>query len=255
MSELQQVIQDQVKPPRLVASFYPPPTVEIVAEWILQAYSASDEPERWFAHRQAAHRNYVRRGLGIVGRDHGAASHRSPTFFSEAILDGVPIGGVRMHLPNPLGRLPILDELEGHVDCEQLAEFIKDLASEGIVHCGGLWIDPQHRGSGLAGDLGRSFMPMIVAAKVRWYIATSHQYILEAWRSLGWQPVPAFSTFPYPDERYQTCVILGDVCRWPANLMAWAQKQAAGSTLNGKGPRITIHPMRVSEDSTRKGER
>ena len=254
MPELQCVNRDH-ETPRLVADFYPPPRVGTVTDWTVEVYSVSDESERWLCHRQAAHRNYVRRGLEIVGQDLDAAGHRSPTFFAEAILDEAPIGGIRMHLPNLLGRLPIQDELQGHVDCEQLAAFITDLVPEGIVHCGGLWIDPEHRGSGLAGDLGRAFMPMIVAAKARWYIATSHQYILNAWRSLGWQPVPAFSTFSYPDERYQTCVILGDVRRWPANLLAWAQKQAAGSTLRGKGPRIMIHPMRVSEDSIRNSAR
>lgn len=251
MQTQQHRIQEYAKPLRQVARFYPPPVAGTVRPWEVTVYSTTHEPDRWRAHRQAADRSYASRRLEVVRRDHDLASCYSPTFFIEAMLDGTPVGGAHMHLPNQLGPLPILEELVGHVDSRQLAALIRSLTAEGIVHCAGLWIDSQLRNNGLAGDLSRAFIPMIVAAQARWYIATSHQYILDAWCSLGWQPVPAFPPFPYPDERYQTCVILGDVCRWPADLRAWAQQQAAGATLNGAGPRLTIQPMRVKEDALR----
>jgi len=233
------------KQSRDVATFYPPPVADKVTSWTIRTFSAADEPERWRKHTQSADESYASRGLQAIAHDQQAASHKSPTFFPEAMLDGVTIGGVRMHLRNSAGRLPIQDELEGHVDTSRLEDFIQELASEGVVHCGGLWIDPAQKGTGLAGDLGRSYMPMIVAAKARYYIAMSHQYILNAWCSLGWQSVPEFPVFPYPDERYQTCVILGDVNRWPRDLAYWAHNQAGTASLGGPGNRFTIQPMRV----------
>ncbi len=243
MKERQELKKEQVNQ---VTNFYPPPVVKVVTHWVIKVYSANQEPERWRRHRQAADRSYANWGLEVVGRDHKAANKKSPLFFSEATLDGIPIGGVCMHLPSSLGSLPIQDELEGYVDSLHLERFIQELIPEGIVHGGGLWIDPSQRGTGLAGDLSRSFMPMIVAAKAKYYVATAHQHALNAWCSLGCEPVSLFPTFPYPDQRYQTSVLLGDIGRSPHDLVVWASEQVNGAALDGQGARFSIRPMRAA---------
>ncbi|MEM7119486.1 MAG: hypothetical protein AAF614_44145 [Chloroflexota bacterium] len=227
-----------------VAPFYPPPATNWVPHWEIGVYSAQHEPTRWADHKQAATQSYIKRGLQTVSHDQQASGEKAPTFFSEATCVGEPVGGIRMHLPDSSGRLPIQDEIEAYVDSARLEQFIEALQPEGIVHCGGLWIDPNQKGTGVAGDLSRAYMPMILAAKACYYIATSHQYILQAWMSLRFQPVPLFSEFPYPDERYRTCVILGDVTQWPEDLTSWAQEQAKEAELEEKGKRFSVNPMR-----------
>jgi hypothetical protein len=237
--------QKQAKSSRQVVSFYPPPGNEITTPWKIEVYSVKYEPERWRQHKLAADRTYTHYRVETVEHDREAAIQRSPTFFSEATIDGIPVGGARIHLLSSLGRLPIQEELERFVDNSQLEHLIRELAPQGLVHGAGLWIDPILRGSGLAGDLGRSLIPMIHVTKARYCIGTAHQYVVSAWCSLGFQPVASFPRFPYPDERYQTCIVLNDRQGWPADLGTWAFEQAKGAILEGPGARFSINPMRA----------
>jgi hypothetical protein len=233
--------------PHVVSAFYPPPCLaDCETGWSVDVFSVSHNDVRWRKQRIAADQSYIRRGLETVGRDHRLASLTFPTYASEVVCKGNPIGGGCIHLQNRQGRLPLEDELIGFVEPHRLSELIRDCSVEGIVHCAGLWIDPRQTGTGLAGDIARAYLPMVFAARARFYLATSHQHILDAWCSLGWQPVKEFETFPYPDDRYQTCLILGDVTRLPSDLKEWAEMQVNGVHLDEGAANFTIAPMRAT---------
>jgi hypothetical protein len=229
--------------------FYPPPVEASATPWTITVYSAVHERARWERYCRVANRSYAARGLQAIGEAQVIDIDCYPTYFAEATLtsgaDGdEPIGGVRIHSPSPGGRLPLLDELEGYTDIHILQDLVDKLRPQGISHSGGLWIDPAYGRRGLAGDLARAYNAMIAAIQTRWYIGATHQYILDAWRPLGWHPIPTIPYFPYPDDRYQSCVLLGDRQTWPDDLVTWASAQAGDATLDGPGARVTVRPMR-----------
>jgi hypothetical protein len=238
---------EAVQPPQLVSAgtvnFDPPPDGTPTA-WKIEVYSASHEPELWWRHRQAADQSYLARGLEAVGRDHAQGSHVAPTYFLSASVNGEIIGGTCAHLYDTLNGLPIVGELKGHVDVDRLRLLIDQLMPDGIVHLGGLWVAMDYRRTGLSGDLARAHMLPVVMAGMRYFIATSPEHILEAWATLGYTALPQFPPFPYPDGRYRTRIISGDLQKIPAALRHWLSGQAGGGTLDGSGVRATIQPWR-----------
>ena len=145
MKTLQELENPSTKPFHDVTKFYPPPSRNrFSTEWHVEVFSVAHEPERWHTQRKAAGRCYANRKLEVVERDHSLAGERCPTYSPEVSLNGVPMGGGCMHLPDASGRLPVQDELEGFVDSRLLEELIRRQATEGIVHCAGLWVDPNH---------------------------------------------------------------------------------------------------------------
>jgi len=137
------------------------------------------------------------------------------------------------------------------MDTVYLKIALEKLSNEGISHGGGLWIDPMYARSGLAEDLARASIPMFISAGVRWSVATGHSRILEAWASLGWHRMPGSPTFPFPDQRYQTQILLCDHAAWPEDICEWATKQCNGVTLDGPDIRFTVQPMRTEADAER----
>lgn len=123
----------------------------------------------------------------------------------------------------------------------------KSLAGEGVVQPNGLWTDPEQHFDGLARDLTRTTIPLIKAAGVRFFLTICPQHTLAALCSLSSEFIAEFLPFLYPDKRYQTYIILGDVRRWPADLAAWAEEQSTGVVLNKAKVNFTIQPMRISK--------
>jgi len=235
------------KPRHIVKTFYPPPPADLETPWTIKVYSAYHERDRWGWYNYAANQSYAARKLEAVGEEQIIDVDRYPTYFAEATIIGhdLPIGGVRIHLPDMSGRVPLLDELEGFTDTQQIHKMIEELQNEGVSHGGGLWIDPSHARSGLAGDLARASIPMFVASGTRWSVAMGHHRILDAWASIGWLPIQSLASFPFPDDRYRTNVLLCDHNAWTMNIAQWASTQVDDSTLDGSGPRFTVEPMRV----------
>lgn len=229
---------------RRISDFYPPPVSELFTPWTIEVFSAAHEPERWRMHRECAHQSLVKRRLEGVDRHHEKIRHDCPIYVAEARLNHKPVGGVNINFSNSSCQLPALDWLKGYIDTKRLENFIQILAAQGIIQCGGLWTDPEYRANGLSGDLARTFIPLIKAARVRFYLTICPQHTLEALCTLGSELVAEFPPFPYPDERYQTYIIIGDVRRWPADLAAWAEEQTTGVVLNGAKVSWTINPMR-----------
>lgn len=232
-----------------VAPFYPPPAGSTNMPWTITVYNAHYERARWQRYNQVANRSYAARNLQAVGEDQIIDIDRYPTYFAEATLksaagNGKPVGGIRLHTCGLCGRLPLMEELEGYTDIEILQALADKLRPQGISHGAGFWIDPAYGRSGLAGDLALALYAMIAATQTRWYMGATHQYILDAWRSLRWHPVSTIPTFPYPDDRYQSCIILGDQHTWPDDVAKWASVQVRGAALDGPGARFTVRPMR-----------
>jgi hypothetical protein len=240
---------------RSVANFYPPPVSGLVTPWTIEVFSASREPERWRAHREFAHLSLIKRRFAGIDRHHATIRNDCATYVAEATLNKKPVGGVNINFPNAANRLPVLDWLEEYADTKRLENFIKSQVAQGIVQCSGLWTDPEQRSNGLSGDLGRAYIAMIKAAKVRFYLTICPQHTLAPFCSLGSEPVTEFPPFPYPDERYQTYTLIGDIRRWPADLATWAQSQAAGVGLNGAKVSWIIKPMRTAVAVVEKTER
>ncbi|MEM7530983.1 MAG: Rv1355c family protein [Chloroflexota bacterium] len=247
VSDGQPCYRHDTQPHRSVKSFYPPPSADLDTPWMINVYSASYERGRWQRYNEAANESYAARGLQAVGEEQHIDIDRYPTYFAEASLDGDtnPIGGVRIHLPDPEGRVPLMDELAGYVDMTHLQHIVSEFLPSGVGHGGGLWIDPAYARLGLAGDLARACNVMIIASGAKSYIAATHQYSLNAWQSLGWTPSPKINPFAYPDERYQTHLLLGRLASWPTDLYAWATKQCDGIPLDESGMRFTVQPMRM----------
>ncbi|MEZ4862669.1 MAG: hypothetical protein R3C14_15245 [Caldilineaceae bacterium] len=228
-----------------VPLFYPPPAESFDTPWQITVYSATHERERWQRYNEIANRSYATRGLQAVGEERSVDIDQYPTYFAEATIDGAaPIGGVRLHLPNCCGEIPLLEELIGYIDIEILSSLLAPLQSEGITQGSSLWIDPARRYPGLAGDLARACCAIFVATEARWYVGCAHQYVLDAWHSVGWRAVPSLPTFPYPDSRYRSFIQLGSQDIWPNEFRLWAEKQVENTRLDGPGARLIVQPMR-----------
>ncbi|MEZ4862673.1 MAG: hypothetical protein R3C14_15265 [Caldilineaceae bacterium] len=231
-----------------VPPFYPPPAEPFDTPWQITVYSATHERERWQRYNEIANRSYAVRGLKSVGEERHIDIDQYPTYFAEATVNGsAPIGGVRVHTPSPHGWLPLQEELTGYTDMESLQLLCQELMPEGICHGGGLWINPKRRLRGLAGDLARACFVMFAVTRARWYLGAGHQYVLDTWASLGWHPTAKFPTFPYPDERYESYVLLGNQDTWPKDLRIWTAEQTENVVLNGQSAQFVVQPMRLKK--------
>jgi len=234
------------KSQRNVKPFYPPPSTDLEVPWTLQVYSARYERERWERYNQIANQSYAERDLKSVGEDRGIDIDQYPTYFAEATIDGgPPIGGVRVHTIDKHGEVPLHEELTGYIDMNAFRVFTDGLRVEGIAHGGGLWIDSKCRMAGLSADLARACFAMFLATRTTWYLGAGHEYVQDAWASLGWDAAPEFQTFPYPDDRYNSYVLCGSKETWPIEFAHWAEEQARGITLEGPGARFIVESMRL----------
>ena len=235
---------------RCVIPFYPPPPAGTANPYTIRVYAAAWEPARWQAFNEMARCSYASRGLENLSDDHPIDIDRYPTYFAQAtVRDGAEersVGGIRIHGADADGQLLLFEELEGYTDVDYLRRYVDELRPGDVCHGGGLWIDPEHSQSVLAADLARACVPIVTALKVGWCVAMTHTRILEAWDSLGWRAIGSMPSFPYPDERYLSSVILGGPESWPAPVAAWAADQARDVGLDGPGGCLTVRPLRCA---------
>jgi len=202
------------------------------------------EPALWEAYLRGADARYADFGLEGVTEDHTDAGQRSDTWFTLAWLDGKIAGGMRMHAAT---RLPLLDELSGHVNEHYLASVIRGRQADGVVHCGGLWVNKAFRRyPNLTADLARSHLVLVQLVGARWSVGTSAEHTLGAWSSLGYREDPSIRPFPYPDERYRTRVLWCDMRSEEAfdpGLRSWMISEADRIS-SGSLTQATITPRR-----------
>jgi len=144
--------------------------------------------------------------------------------------------------------LPILDELKGHVNSKYLAPLIRGRQVDGVVHCGGLWVNKKFRGyPNLTADLARSHLVMVRLVGARWSVGTSAEHTLDAWSSLGYRVDPSIPPFPYPDDRYQTRVVWCDtrvLHDAESGLRDWMASQAECLSTTAPQDSLSIAPFR-----------
>ena len=225
-------------------AFYPPPTTTMGAPWAIEIFDAGAEPERFERHRWAADWCCLRRNAPAVANARHTMGKDFPILVIEATLDGAPIGGGQMYMTDRHGALPIQRELEPYVDCAALQDLIWALAPERIVNLVGLWIEECYGATELSGDLGRAYVALVAMARARYYIGICPDDILDACRSIGFEPLASFGVLSYPDPRSKTRVILGDAKRWPDDLAAWAHRQAERAHRHSRSTRFALEPMR-----------
>lgn len=231
---------------RSVRPFYPPPSADLETPWTIKVYNAYHEHGRWERYNEIANQIYAQRNLKAVGEERRVDIEKYPTYFIEATIDGsAPFGGIRVHTANSEGEFPLHEELSGYINMKAFRSFTDDLQVDGLAHLSAFWIDPSCRMAGVAGDIARAGFALCLATSSKWNIGAAHQYIQNAWESLGWYSVPQFETFPYPDDRYESFVICGSKETWPTELTEWAEDQTQGVSLNGLSVRFTVEPMRT----------
>ncbi|MEM7538922.1 MAG: hypothetical protein AAF639_42590 [Chloroflexota bacterium] len=234
------------QPRRNVRPFYPPPPADLDTPWTIHIYNAFYEQDRWERHNHVANQSYADRDLNAVGKERIVDVTQHPTYVAEATINGIdPVGGVRVHTPDAFGELPLHEELMGYIDMDAFRTYTDGLLHDGIAHASGLWVDVNRQLPGLGADLARACFVLFLATGCKWYIGAGHQYVQNAWASLGWYAEPDFGLFPYPDDRYDSYVLNGTKETWVPEFVEWAATQIGGASLDGAGVRFTVEPMRV----------
>ena len=199
----------------------------------------------WRDYLKGADARYAEYDLKGVTEDHVDAGENSDTWCTLAWLDGELAGGMRMHVAQ---HLPILDELKGHVNLKYLAPLIRGRQADGVVHCGGLWVNKKFRGyPNLTADLARSHLVMVRLVRARWSVGTSAEHTLDAWSSLGYRVDPSIPPFPYPADRYLTRVLWCDTRALhgaETGLRAWMTSQADCLSATAQPENAAIAPFR-----------
>ena len=125
-----------------VKPFYPPDPESLASDWVVTIHSATQEPERWLEHKHAADHSYQKRNIQAVGKDRGIDVERYPTYFAEARIASETakdklIGGIRIHLPDQNGTLPLYEEIANYTDVSSLIRSFG--AHEQAAYGAGLW--------------------------------------------------------------------------------------------------------------------
>jgi hypothetical protein len=240
-----------------VAPFYPPMEFcQNNTPWEIRVYRAASNPKRWLRFNQRASSCYAAMGLVSAGELPRVDTGQFDTYFAEATVVSrqgrrVAVGGIKIHAVDNDGEVPLYAELADHLNVKILRSYVTKVCSPNLCHGGGLWIDRRFAKTGLAADLARAGVPIMLAMEATWCVAMTHTRIIDAWSSLGWHKLKRFPNFFYPDSRYNSAIILGSIASWPPEVRQWASEQVKNSMLIPHAPNalFTVQPLRTADGS------
>jgi hypothetical protein len=183
-----------------------------IAETSMIMASPAAEPELFEEYHRGAVASYARFGVAdAMDPDVGRCADDTAVFWALTDIDGELVGGVR-------AKGPLLSPDDSHAAVEwagqhgetDLRRAIAEMVPLGVVELKGAWtVKEESGGRHRAKMIARCGFQAMAAFGLTYFMATSAAHILEQWRSSGGvvSNVPAT---PYPDERYQTKMIVWD---------------------------------------------
>ncbi|HZI05493.1 MAG TPA: hypothetical protein VEZ71_15785 [Archangium sp.] len=157
----------------------------------------------------------------LAGQHQALAAHGVTVGAHESWLDAPPgvvslvtahdsvgelVGGVRIHLRNPWGRLP----MEEYLGDSSLNALLRERAKETPAQLTGLWLHSAHRGTGLSDFLFLAGVAACRALGAGFVCGCAPAQLLPIYRKYGGH-YDASRTYAYPDERYVTYVTYVDL--------------------------------------------
>lgn len=183
-----------------------------VAETSMIMATPSAEPELFENYHRGAVASYRRFGVsGAMDADVASCADDTAVFWALTDIRGELVGGVR-------AKGPLLTPDDSHAAVEwagqpgeaDLRRAIAEMVPQGVVELKGAWTDKEPGGTRHRSQMiARCGFHAMAALDLTYFMATSAAHILEQWRSSG-GVVADIPATPYPDERYETKMIVWD---------------------------------------------
>lgn len=173
----------------------------------------AEHPRLWADYLQGARVSYRRHGVENVLDYDTVVDGDSTTLFLAAVdMQGKVVGGMRAQGPYRLSsQAHALDEWAGRAGSEQLRREIALRIPAGIIEMKTGWVaDEVDRRSALTAALARFFIHSLTLLNARYAMCTVAAHALKQWQSTGGVVSDRVAAVAYPDERYQTRLMLWD---------------------------------------------
>lgn len=183
-----------------------------VAETSMVMAAPNAEPELFERYHRGAVASYRRHGVSdAMDADVASCADDTAVFWALLDIDGDIVGGVR-------AKGPLLSPDDSHAAVEwagqcgetDIRRAIAEMVPSGVVELKGAWTEKEPSGQRhRAQMIARCGFHAVAAFGLTYFMATSAAHILEQWRSSG-GVVSDIQATPYPDERYETKMIVWD---------------------------------------------
>ncbi|TQC51187.1 hypothetical protein EEB14_00630 [Rhodococcus sp. WS4] len=211
----------------------------------------SAEPGLWEAYLEGAVAGYKKYGAEKALEYHEIRDGSTTALFFVAIqADGSVAGGLRAQGPYlNADEAHAVKEWGNHQGAPALRRMIEDRLPFGVVEVKGAWVSENapHHGE-LVGALGRLGTFSLELLEVQFLMATAATHVLETWRSSGGVVADHIPPAPYPDDRYQTCLMWWDRSRRRgraesvqlAQLLTTSRPTPSKELVDGVGPMRSV---------------
>jgi hypothetical protein len=183
-----------------------------IAETSMVMATPAAEPDLFERYHRGAVASYSRFGVSdAMDADVARCADDTAAFWALTDIDGDLVGGVR-------AKGPLLTPDDSHAAVEwagqpgeaDLRRAIAEMVPLGVVELKGAWTVREGSGARHRSQMiARCGFQAMAAFGLTYFMATSAAHILEQWRSSG-GVVSDIPATPYPDERYETKMIVWD---------------------------------------------
>lgn len=183
-----------------------------IAETSVVMATPASEPDLFERYHRGAVASYSRFGVSdAMDADVARCADDTAVFWALTDMDGDLVGGVRAK--GPL-RTPddshAAVEWAGQSGEADLRRAIAEMVPLGVVELKGAWTVKEPSGARHRSQMiARCGFQAMAAFGLTYFMATSAAHILEQWRTSG-GVVSDIPATPYPDERYETKMIVWD---------------------------------------------
>jgi hypothetical protein len=183
-----------------------------IAETSMVMATPAAEPDLFDRYHRGAVASYSRFGVSdAMDADTARCADDTAVFWALTDVDGELVGGVR-------AKGPLLTPDDSHAAVEwagqpgesDIRRAIAEMVPLGVVELKGAWTVREGSGARYRSQMiARCGFQAMAAFGLTYFMATSAAHILEQWRSSG-GVVSDIQATPYPDERYETKMIVWD---------------------------------------------